>query len=500
MITHASSRPVLFSDQIPALDRVAAQHDHDDDSLARRVATLRSCHGIRAVHAPAFATGTCVAIRTKATAVETASASPRTNLPPPEVSARADLAAAPAPKPFDAIPRVPTLPVLGAGLDFARLEPKNTGQKFHEVIKKLSIKYGPIVQVRMPGEARDTVLVTEADMKKPSRSFTGTRRTKSTRSVVLALHYSGCLRVPADPNDVRTMQPDFGPNPQTVPLQTMLVLYASQLDHTDRLQYILRLAHYASWVQDAPQDSPATGVAPAGNVPDTYLPALGLADRAAYLSTIVHAAADRARHEYRLDAAIYLYAQCHAVCGVLSTLNARVARAIVQGPAIGAPDLATVLAETDHVLRHFSAADVADDPVASASRATAELLRHVVALHVLASAGTAEADNDAWRALETCALVPTVPLESSAALAAYAARLARAAPEVTPCVPAVLRVAMELAVRRFRASGDAALRAVVRQVRVLAGMVPIKMDAALHAYLAQKEVEATKAAAGTRRA
>ncbi|KNE67462.1 hypothetical protein AMAG_11924 [Allomyces macrogynus ATCC 38327] len=335
--------------------------------------------------------------------------------------------------------------------------------------------------------------------------------------VALALHYYGCLRVPADPNDVRTMQPDFGPNPQTVPLQTMLVLYASQLDHTDRLQYILRLAHYATvpgyaawrafaheqliqWVQDAPQDSSAAGSAPAGNVPDTYLSFLGLADRAAYLATIVHAAADRARHEDRLDAAIYLYAQCHAVRGVLSTLNARVARAIVQGPAIGAPGLATVLAETDHVLRHFSAADVADDPVATASRATAELLRHVAALHVLASAGTAEADNDAWRALETCALVPTAPLESSAALAAYAARLARAAPEVTPCVPAVLRVAMELAVRRFRASEDAALRAVVRQVRVLAGMVPIKMDAALHAYLAQKEVEATKVAAGTWRA
>ncbi|KAJ3353500.1 hypothetical protein GGF32_002979 [Allomyces javanicus] len=107
-----------------------------------------------------------------------------------------------------------------------------------------------------------------------------------------------------------------------------------------------RLAHYASvpghaawksfaheqliqWVR-APQD-PSAG-APAGNVPDTYLPFHGLADCAAYLVTIVHTAANRARHEDRLDAAIYLYlyAQCQAVRGVLSTLNARIARVIVQ--------------------------------------------------------------------------------------------------------------------------------------------------------------------------
>ncbi|KNE67489.1 hypothetical protein AMAG_19630 [Allomyces macrogynus ATCC 38327] len=135
--------------------------------MIRSRAALMYCAraaAICTVRVPVVATSTNIGIRTKATAVGTANASTCSKLPPPDLSARADPAAAPAPKPFEAIPRVPTLPVLGAALEFARLEPKNTGQKFHEVVKKLSAKYGPIVRVRMPGEARDTVLITDADM------------------------------------------------------------------------------------------------------------------------------------------------------------------------------------------------------------------------------------------------------------------------------------------------------------------------------------------------
>ncbi|KAJ3363766.1 hypothetical protein GGF31_000700 [Allomyces arbusculus] len=72
--------------------------------------------------------------------------------------------AAPAPKPFDAIPSVPRVPLLGSAIEFGRLEPKDTGKKFHLVVKKLAAKYGPIVRLRMPGYDRDAVLVTDPDM------------------------------------------------------------------------------------------------------------------------------------------------------------------------------------------------------------------------------------------------------------------------------------------------------------------------------------------------
>ncbi|KAJ3360864.1 hypothetical protein GGF31_002611 [Allomyces arbusculus] len=109
-----------------------------------------------------------VAVRTKATAVTT-SADPQLSSPPPPTpknygtSPVGSGATRTEPKPFDAIPRMPVLPFIGSGLEFGRLEPNKTSQKFHLVLRKVAAKYGPIVRLRTPASDKDTVFISDAD-------------------------------------------------------------------------------------------------------------------------------------------------------------------------------------------------------------------------------------------------------------------------------------------------------------------------------------------------
>ncbi|KNE67464.1 hypothetical protein AMAG_11929 [Allomyces macrogynus ATCC 38327] len=81
--------------------------------------------------------------------------------------------------------------------------------------------------------------------------------------------------------------------------------------------------------------------------------------------------------------------------------------------------------------------------------------------------------------------------------AASCPRSTRASPARSCRVPPLARPTSPLSSRKPTTSCGTARG---RAAGVLVGMVPIKMDTALHAYLAQKEVEATKVAAGTWRA
>ncbi|KAJ3363259.1 hypothetical protein GGF32_004525 [Allomyces javanicus] len=109
-----------------------------------------------------------VATRTKATAVTSTTAPQACPIPPsahkePAIPTSRDSRAAAAPKPFDAIPRMSVLPIIGSGLEFAQLEPNKTSQKLHLILRKIAAKYGPIVRLRMPGSDKDTVFITDAD-------------------------------------------------------------------------------------------------------------------------------------------------------------------------------------------------------------------------------------------------------------------------------------------------------------------------------------------------
>ncbi|KNE67487.1 hypothetical protein AMAG_11948 [Allomyces macrogynus ATCC 38327] len=105
---------------------------------------------------------TRVAIRTKATADETITASACAD---PSMAAPVDpTMTAPVPKSFVVIPRAPSHPVIGSLVEFIRLEPKNTGQKINSAMKKLAAKYGPIVRVSLPSLPTEVVLVADADM------------------------------------------------------------------------------------------------------------------------------------------------------------------------------------------------------------------------------------------------------------------------------------------------------------------------------------------------
>ncbi|KAJ3360865.1 hypothetical protein GGF31_002612 [Allomyces arbusculus] len=109
-----------------------------------------------------------VATRTKATTVTSTTSAPHTcpipssarKEPAVPTSANSHVAAA---KPFDAIPRMSVLPIIGSGLEFAQLEPNKTSQKFHMVLRKIAAKYGPIVRLRTPGSDKDTVFISDAD-------------------------------------------------------------------------------------------------------------------------------------------------------------------------------------------------------------------------------------------------------------------------------------------------------------------------------------------------
>ncbi|KAJ3352781.1 hypothetical protein GGF32_003558 [Allomyces javanicus] len=89
----------------------------------------------------------CISVRTKATV-----ASPAGSDTTPT-----------APKPFDAIPRLPALPYIGSGLEFRRLVPNRTAQQFHLVLRKVAAKYGPIVRLRTPASNKDILFLTDAD-------------------------------------------------------------------------------------------------------------------------------------------------------------------------------------------------------------------------------------------------------------------------------------------------------------------------------------------------
>ncbi|KAJ3363767.1 hypothetical protein GGF31_000701 [Allomyces arbusculus] len=131
-------------------------------SIWSQLVAARTCGTAHAVALKTCATSINITIRTKATAVKAAAVSSRAV--PPTPSPTGDTTTSPAPKSFDSIPRVPSFPVLGSALEFIRLEPKNSGQKIHEVVKKIAAKYGPIVRARLPGEPCDTVFVADADM------------------------------------------------------------------------------------------------------------------------------------------------------------------------------------------------------------------------------------------------------------------------------------------------------------------------------------------------
>ncbi|KAJ3360512.1 hypothetical protein GGF32_008363 [Allomyces javanicus] len=327
--------------------------------------------------------------------------------------------------------------------------------------------------------------------------------------VALALHYYGCLHVPVDPTDVRGL-PSL--DMASVPLHSMILHHLTRIDHASELAYIVRLAHAASlpayaawkdfayeelvqWVQAAPLQTAPLGLS------DAHLALLGFATNADFLHTIVATAANRAADQDRLDDALYLYEQCHDAPKVLVTLTHRLARAFLLGPDVGAGATAprtldALLAHAEQLLSRYSQ----DAPARVASAATTLWQMAYFKLLVTRDAMAAAPSTlrrgempatavEAWQALRACALVPA---DARASPAEFVARIAALDPVVTPCVPDLIRMAMDLAVRTFRATRDPEMVATARQIRVVAGMVPVKMDPQLHAYLAQREVEVGK--------
>jgi hypothetical protein len=319
----------------------------------------------------------------------------------------------------------------------------------------------------------------------------------------LTLHYYGCLRIPLSPSDVRSMQPNFGFDPSNVPLHTMLQLYWETLNHESRLQYLLRLPHYSGlegysewqefarlqtigWVRSSPKDTNVM-------LPIPYLNMLGLSSLEEFQKKIVSVAADQARDEDQIEDAIYLFAQSGNVSSVYDCLNQQLSRVFTQGPQFlgGGPtrSLESILSDADHVMNFFSLPDQLSAPSALAGRSTAVVLRDLVYLKVL----TAKDDDskDAWRVVESCNLVP-VHVNSAERLNDYIQKVPTLPPILATCIPLLLRITMDLLLKRYKVTRDPTLKNSAHLVRIFAGRIPIKMDTQLHAHLAQREVEMAK--------
>ncbi|KAI9178985.1 nuclear pore complex subunit [Blastocladiella emersonii ATCC 22665] len=294
-------------------------------------------------------------------------------------------------------------------------------------------------------------------------------------------------------------------------------------------------AEYAAWRTDAYRKAVAwvrtgSNASPIEIAP-AYLFLLGMADMVEFQSQIVAEAAQLARDEDALEDAIFLFAQCNDTPSVFECLIQALARAFDQGPhmlvssaslpgtdlppgareGLSSGTLGGVLYAADHVINYFDSlpdivadwkATGAGNGVAEAAlkdrahrlaqlRTTAKLLRDLVYVQSLASTPAQEG-----MALDALRGTELVPLNGNAPLDRFVDRIRQVPAEVQACVPRLLRLTMDLLARAHRQAvanrlnDDAAqYRAAARQVRAFAGLVPIKMEAQLHAMLAQKEVE-----------